>query len=181
MNEDSLKNEVREYLNSDFDIREEVKGSHIVTSEKVRIDFLIYPKAHLIEQNFEKFWIGIEVKSPISQKDGTKLAWQAITYKQSIFENEITPAFILTYPSIVEFYNTLKVLNEANGRHYDYREGRVVAQLLQIANVGYLRLGKNGHWSLKFASEQYYYDSRKGKGQIKNLGVTKHVGSTKRT
>lgn len=181
MNEDSLKEEVLKCLNSDFIIREEVEGCHIVTGEKVRIDFLIYPREHLIEQKFERIWIGIEVKAPKTQKDGTRLAWQAITYKQSIFDENISPAFVLTYPNIIEFYDVLKVLNEINGRHFEYREGRIVAQLLQKANVGFLHLGKNGHWSLKFASQQYYYDSRKGKGQIINLGVTKHVGSTKRT
>lgn len=183
MNEEALKTKVRHYLSPDFIIREEVEGVHIVTGEKVKIDFLIYPKQHLLENGFEDFWVGIEVKSPNvkeSHKNGTKIAWQAITYKQSIFEEKINPAFVLTYPRITEFYKNLNVLNETTGTTFTHNEGRNVGQLLQRANVGHLELRKDCYWSLKFESEQFYYSNKKGKGQVKNLGVTVHVGSTKR-
>lgn len=183
MHEDELKKIVKNILAEHFVIQEEVRGSHLISGEKVIIDFLIFPKPTLTDRGFEEFWIGLEVKSPRvkeADKNGLKLAWQAITYSHSEFD-EIKPALILVYPPIMEFFPEITVLNETNGKNHKYNEGYNVARLLQRANVGDLKIYKNNEWSISFASMQYYFSSNKGRGNVKNVGFTKQIGSTRRS
>jgi hypothetical protein len=106
-NEDCLKNKIKEMLDDDFILRDSVKGINPVENKKVIIDYMLYPKIHLIENGFDPHWVGVEIKyiKDFSESDRGKksqLLWQAITYSQSIFdidsENKgIRPHFVVAY------------------------------------------------------------------------------------
>ncbi|WP_406639039.1 hypothetical protein [Pectobacterium brasiliense] len=60
--EAELKEWMFNLLKYDFHIYQEVTGTHITENLKVRIDYVLYPKAHLVKQGFEPAPFGIEVK-----------------------------------------------------------------------------------------------------------------------
>jgi len=62
MTETEHSSNIKQCLESDFNILQEVEGVHIVEKKKVRIDFLIQPKKHVIEAGFDDCWVGIGVK-----------------------------------------------------------------------------------------------------------------------
>jgi hypothetical protein len=182
MNEDELKAVVRSVLGSDFLMKEEVDGLHLLTGEQVKIDFLLYPKDHLIASGFERIWVGIEVKSPNVKepvKNGLKLAWQAITYTQSEF-GDIRPAFVLVYPHLKEFFPLLTAINTQNDCKYNHSDAHLLTCFVQKGNVGYLETSRDGAWKIAFGASALYYSSKRGKGLVKNLGQTKLVGTSKR-
>jgi hypothetical protein len=61
-NEDCLKNKIKEMLDDDFILRDSVKGINPVENKKVIIDYMLYPKIHLIENGFDPHWVGVEIK-----------------------------------------------------------------------------------------------------------------------
>jgi len=187
MNEPQLKKLFRDKLKSEFIIKPDVKGNFLVDNTDVEVDFLIYPKDHLIKNGFDEFWIGIEVKSPSVKepvKQGLKVAWQAITYAQSEFTDNksepnierIRPAFVLIFPHISEFFPKIKAVG-VKGAIYDFNQSYVINSLMQKGNVGNFELNSTGdEWRISFGGGQLYYSTKKGKGKVLNLGVKRHVG-----
>ncbi len=57
---------IQKILGADFELLPEVNGRNMVEERKVRIDFLAYPKKHLIENGFDNRVFGIEAKSIIT-------------------------------------------------------------------------------------------------------------------
>lgn len=134
---------------------------------KVIIDFLMYPKKHLLDKGFHAGWFGVEVKAPGNDgaKKGLQVAWQAITYSQSEFD-DIRPNFVLIYPPLAEFLG---------GQHEAYH----VMCLLQKANVGYIEINeKRGQWKIKFGANAYFY-SDKGLSKTPTIATKRNVGSWK--
>ncbi|MBC8434394.1 MAG: hypothetical protein H8D96_21000 [Desulfobacterales bacterium] len=187
MNEITLKKILHRALNNDFVVRPDVKGRFLVDNSPVEIDFLIYPRDHLINNGFEKFWIGVEVKSPDVKepvKQGLKVAWQAITYAQSAFTDignlltieNIRPSFVLIYPPIWEFFPKIKAVGPRNN-YYEYNQSYLLNSLIQKGNVGNMVLDKDlQNWEIEFSGSQYYYSTKNGRSKIINLGTKKHVG-----
>lgn len=63
LDENQLKDLLILKLSSDFDIRPNVDGIHIVETKPVKIDFLLKAKSHLVEKGFTSDWFGVEVKN----------------------------------------------------------------------------------------------------------------------
>lgn len=167
MNEAELKKYLLMHFGKDFQVREEVEGHFLVDGSKVIIDFLMYPREHMLDRGFHAGWFGVEVKSPEkngSQK-GLQVAWQAITYSQSEFNNN-RPAFVLIYPPLAEFLG---------GQLHAYN----VMCLLQKANVGYIEIDeKKAQWRIKFGANAYFY-SDKGLSKTPTIATKRNVGSWK--
>lgn len=76
---------LQELLQDDFNILNDKCGHSLIENTGVKIDHLLYPKSHLIENGFDPGWVGIEVKH-FSEEDGSGKAaetfWQAISYNQ---------------------------------------------------------------------------------------------------
>ncbi|MDA1330419.1 MAG: hypothetical protein O3B43_05080, partial [Chloroflexi bacterium] len=88
--ENALKSDLISVISQDFEILEEVSGKVLVTQEAVRIDYLAYPRPHIVEMGFAYKWFGIEVKyfpdfHNHDRGKKAKLIWQAINYAQSEF------------------------------------------------------------------------------------------------
>lgn len=168
--EEELKTYLVSRFQESFFINEEVKGVFLVDRTPVRIDYLMFPKPDLIEKGFIRAWFGVEVKSLGSIKNrakkGIATCWQSITYSQSLFGN-VRPIFVLMFPSFDAF---------TIGRERDGHD-RYLMALLQKANVGGIYFQRN-KWSIKFAAGIYFSQDR-GLGNVKNVGLKRHVGTKK--
>ncbi|MBW1682873.1 MAG: hypothetical protein JRJ35_11260 [Deltaproteobacteria bacterium] len=172
--EDRLKDILEQSLEKDFILKREKVGYHLLEQRKVRIDFLLYPKQHLIENGFEPIWFGCEVKSPAVKKEPQKnvmdLAKQCIDYTESKIDG-IIPSFALMFPSMYHFFHAKNLLTqEYQSFLYYFRS------FIQRLKVGTLHIFSPGDWAIRFGS-QYYYTTKKGKGRVKNLGTKRHIGS----
>ncbi|QGY41559.1 hypothetical protein GM415_16000 [Pseudodesulfovibrio cashew] len=166
MNEPDLKALLETHLAQFFKIIPEVEGRFLVDNTPVIVDYLLYPSEALITQGFDARWVGVEVKSPIQKKKSklSRVAWQSITYAQSEFGDYGRPMFVLTFPSVEYF-----VPPEERLAIYH------MLPLLQHANVGALHI-KEDYWKMTFG-HQLYFNSRKGKGRVKNLGLKRNCGN----
>lgn len=185
MQEEYYKKQLIKTLTDDFIIEEEVSGVYPIGNTRVVLDFLLYPRKSLIERGFDSIYFGIETKSPISKNSGAKCIdamWQAHTYSLSIF-NQITPAFVLLYPPPVdEFvkyeFNNEKDSDSCNMAKLTYKH--TLLRVMQRGNVGCLYIGDD-EWRIYFGVGGSYFSSKKGKGKVKNLGVVRYVGNSRRT
>jgi hypothetical protein len=167
--ESQLKNEIRTALKEDFRIYEEVSGVSIVENSVLRIDFMCYPGDELISRGFDRAWFGIEAKSPDSKepwKKGMRFAWQAINYSQCDFYNIGRPAFVLMYPGVQKFFQLKDHIIA----------GLLFKSFIIKSNIGELVIDDRFGWSIRFADQRYFRKDL-GKGNVKNLGLVKHIGS----
>lgn len=89
--EPDLKTFLTAQLDNDFFIRREVWGMHLITREKVKADFVLQPKSHLLGQGFDDGIFVVEVKavygSNLSPRTRMEHAiTQSATYVQSRFD-----------------------------------------------------------------------------------------------
>ncbi|MEL7641528.1 MAG: hypothetical protein AAGU21_17985 [Solidesulfovibrio sp.] len=183
MDESFYKQQVLSVLGNDFIIYEQVEGVFPIGNIKVVIDFIVFPKNHLLEKGFEPIYVGIEVKSPTSKKPESKFidaVFQAHTYSLSLFDGRHL-AFVLLYPPIDDFIGLEKSnKNQSPSVDIEKQTFRVtVERMAQRANVGFLKI-KDSSWKIFFSGQCSYYTSRGGKKDIKNIGSVRYVGNTKR-
>jgi len=149
--EDDIKNAIASTMSDDFILSPEVWGNCIIDGTRVRIDFMAYPKQHLIDLGFDAQWFGIEAKS-LLRRDGNpihglgkinQLIWQVISYAQSTFnidQARIRPMFVLICTDRVP---------------YEYcKEWKTLIGLAQYGNVGMLDLAPR--WSIHFSNALYF-------------------------
>jgi hypothetical protein len=174
MNESDLKSCFVEHFTKDFTVIDEVPGRFLVDGSKVAIDYFLYPKPDLIAKGFVAEWFGVEVKSPDREgaKKGLRVAWPAITYRQSEFEDhrigqdKIRPAFVLIYPPLANFLGS-------------QREAYYIVCLLQKANVGYVEIdAQKGRWHIRFGANSYFHSER-SLSKTLNVSTKRNVGSWK--
>lgn len=104
MSESLLTAELIRRLTPDFELRREVRGTHHLNGDGVRIDLLARGKPHLVESGFTDQWFGIQCKWADriggTTSKTTRMVWQSITYAQSMFTIDgvpIRPAFVAVY------------------------------------------------------------------------------------
>lgn len=144
MSEWTLKKRLQESLENDFMILSEVEGLHPINNHKVRVDFMLKARNHLVEKGFTDEWFGVECKwasGVIGQTSKiTRMFWQSITYAQSIYcieGNSITPKFVAVFvPDQLEM---------SIERHF-----KTLSQLALYGNVGELYFYRDGSWGIKF-------------------------------
>lgn len=174
--EDGLKTWMFDTLKNDFYIYPEVVGTHITEGLKVRIDYVLYPKPHLVEHGFEAAAFGIEVKYLNQEKDFAHKAsrgiWQSISYNDcefSINKKRFRLKFCLLFSNL-SFRNEAEIL-ELNSDHVDEKHMKWIGMLnvANHANVGTLNItGTNEKvigWSMRFAGG-VYFSYRKNKNEV---------------
>lgn len=170
MSEADIKLLVKAKLGEDFVLIEEVPGRHLIEQSPLRIDFLAFQKQHLINAGFGEFWFGIEAKeireSTTQTKKINRLIWQCITYAQSEFQS---PAGIHRPPFVLLCVNT-----EPKHEDHCFEQWLRLTHFAQYGNVGVMEL--QPYWKIRFGSCRYY-GKKEGKGNVKNLGVKRYVGS----
>jgi hypothetical protein len=167
MNEQELKIQFVSAMECDFLIKKDVPGQFLVDKTKVIVDYLLFPKSHLVQKGFSPKWFGVEVKSPDGEgaKKAIRVAWQSITYSQSEFEG-CRPEFVLIYPPLANFF-------EKPGDAY------YLVCMLQKANVGYMEINpEKNRWKIKFGAN-LYFSSENGLSSTPNAGLKRYVGSWK--
>ncbi len=175
LTEEELKEILEKTLSNDFIIEKDKPGFHLLEQRKVVIDYLLYPKKHLIDSGFDDVWFGCEVKSPVGKKEAHKklldFAKQSIDYTESDFEGTI-PVFVLMFPSMSHFFG-----DEGDGdlQHAHYF-CHLFRAFIQRFKVGTLSINHREKWSISFGSQRYY-SKTKGRSKVVNLGKKRHIGS----
>ncbi len=158
-----LKKKFLQIAKDDFLILPEVKGEELLHHKKVIIDFMLYPKLHLVKAGFDPKWFGVEVKHfGVAGETGkmSRFIWQSITYVQSKFqvdEKVVSPAFVLGFSDVY------KVNDNNSSRDSGYLSQLLgMLRLAGLAHVGTfdeISPSKNnslGGWNIAFSSSSYF-------------------------
>lgn len=176
MNETELKKLFYTTMVADFHIAPEVWGVHIIEKQRVRADFIMRPKPHLITAGFDDVYLAAEIKSPGGRDlfKGNQTMWQAATYVQSIFGGKVRPAFGVVFPDLAAFCDAQK--HEMGINMPEGLGMRLMAHIGQFMNVGFVELDNqipNG-WSIVIGAQRYF-SKRYGKSNL-NL-IKRYVGN----
>lgn len=177
-----LKKELVALLAEDFEILPEAEGKWPLDGSKCKIDFLLHPKPNIVKRGFRATAFGIEVKSPVSKESVKKLldcVLQSYTYTLCEF-NGIRPDFVLIYPESKCFFD-YDFENKYQGdkrNKYHPDEVKLLRRLMQRANVGELICSETYRYIIQFAASRFF-DPIRGQVEVKNLGMTRRVGSRK--
>lgn len=188
-NEPKLTKWLIEFLNEDFHIAPELKGQYILTKKNIKVDLMLYPKRHLIENGFAKEYFAIEVKYIEPNHDlfrkASEMFWQTMTYKDSIFKiknKEIIPKFTLIFTNL-SFDNQREKLKcrvdfdmSSMWRAYTHLASHAGVGLLQIlepkVDFKTKEISKIG-WKMFFATREYFTKDRQGNYTLNNEHVAK--------
>lgn len=163
------------HLSEDFELYPEVAGRHVAEGVRVIIDYLAYPKPHLLANGFVPAHFGIEVKY-LGQADGfshkaARGLWQTVSYTDSEFyldDVTIRPKFALLFSNI-SFESEHQLLNRLGMElENDRALWSGLLQLANHANVGTLEIkGPRDAWKgwkMAFSGGMYFYRNHyKGK------------------
>jgi len=180
--EPELKRDLVALLANDFEITAEAEGLWPLDGSICFLDFLLRPKAHIIEMGFGAAAFGIEVKSPVSSESVKKLldcVLQSYTYTLCDFAG-VRPDFVLIYPEAQCFfdYDFHKKYKGSERSKYKAEEVKIVRRIMQRANVGELVLSEKNRYEIRFAASRYF-DPVHGQTRVENLGMTRRIGSRK--
>lgn len=166
-NEKELKDWFFERFHSDFLIYEEVSGVHLAEKVNVRIDFILYPKPHLIENGFIDQPFGVEVKyfkqeSGFTHKTSRGL-WQAISYNDCLFsikDHEFKTKFCLLFSNLSFSAETALIKNLGYEWENDQAEWSGMLHVANHARVGILSISGDKAsmkgWKISFAGGTYF-------------------------
>lgn len=171
MSEPKVKQYLVDCLQDSFELVQEQTGVDPITGEKGRIDFLAYPKGHLIDRGFVPQWFGVECKykDEFSGSAINMLFAQAVTYRRMIFNGVGLPfVFIFSNEQVYK---------------YTWRKRAHVDQWITLLNsyqylhIGELRIEKD-HWALRFGHmNSPYFDSKTMARGHGNHGLAMYVGN----
>ncbi len=176
--ETELKRVLTAVLLPDFHIASEVWGTHIAEQRKIRADYIIRPKAHLVKRGFDDGYIAVEVKAPqgVDLFRASSTMWQCATYVQAMYWNKVRPIFGFVFPSLYDFSGN--VSSSSKDLHEQYKAGgaRMLAHIGQFMNVGFLDTSPTNlaDWSIRIGGERYF-SQKYGKSQL-NL-IKRYVGN----
>jgi hypothetical protein len=156
------------HLAEDFELHPEVAGRHVPEGVRVIIDYLAYPKPHLLAHGFAPAHFGIEVKY-LGQADGfshkaARGLWQTVSYTDSEFYlggAAIRPKFALLFSNI-SFESEHQLLNRLGMElENDRALWNGLLQLANHANVGTLEIKGPREawkgWKMAFSGGMYFY------------------------
>lgn len=176
MTESDLKCAFVRDFGRDFIIHKEVPGVNAVEEKPVVVDFLIRPKQHLLDRQFDDAWIGVEVKHLKSYKlsEVNALAWQALSYAQSRFNVEsleVRPMFVLMHANLslnLQFAKINGMPDDSSG----------VISFIERGNVGWIEMDKRYQWRIGFGSHGYF-NAKYGRTAIVTLGRKRNAGNVR--
>lgn len=165
--EPALKQFLRELLEPDFFIRPEITGKHIVTGERVKADYMLQPKSHLIEAGLEDCKFVIEVKGVYgnNQSPRTRMEHaitQAATYVQSRFEFG-RPAFAILFPAFGVFLGEqfISIVDRRDRELVLTNVIRSVQNMAMFQHVGCLEVDENYYtkaleWKISMGGQRLF-------------------------
>jgi hypothetical protein len=170
--EPELKEWLELHLAQDFILWPEVVGKHTSEGVRVQIDYVAYPRQHLIDHGFAPVYFGIEVKY-LDQTEGfthkaSRAVWQTVSYTDSVFsvDGEMRRLKFALLFSNLGFEGELALLeNLGMQRENEWVTWKSLLQLANHANVGTLDiLGTRDAWrgwSMAFSSGRYFRRTKK--------------------
>lgn len=166
---------VMEQLSPYFFIKQEVPGTHIRGKRK-RIDMIIYPRQHLIDNEFPKIPVGIEIKTNVlldgNKKQIIELYHQAIGYRHTLFDlktgSQLLP-MILIYPPMQNF---LKNESTEFSSGFTYVSSRLAGKYF-IAEL-FLERDCEYKFKIELCGSTYYKFNGTGKRFNLNWGFEKY-------
>ncbi len=189
--ENKYKQYIIKKLSPLFHIKEEVDVINKQIDKKFRLDILLSPKEEAIKLGLEPdLLFGIEVKDPETQSENDdsvkkliKCVMQAHSYTNCKFNGKVI-RFVAICPDVDFFYKCyLKQKGISNNR--DYNEGYIAGQksmlrrLMQELNVPELIFIKDqNRFEIRY-NASYYFCSKRGRSNIRNLGENRRYGSYK--
>ena len=165
--EKELKNWFMANLKNDFHIYSEVPGVHLAENVNVRIDFILYPKEHLISNGFVEEPFGVEVKY-FKQEDGfthktSRGIWQTISYNDCLFDikgKKFKTKFCLLFSNLSFPFESALIKNFGNEWENDQIEWKGMIHVANHARVGTLSINGNKDgltgWGIMFAGGTYF-------------------------
>ena len=186
--EAELKRKFESVIGDDFFFRREVKGHDLVAQAGVRVDYLIYPKKHLIDNGFPEGYFAVEVKFFQAPKDSDngksyelkreRTMAQCVSYAHSTFR--VRGRDILPLACLLHF--------AADDGYCDDMFGWVgmMAGVLRNLNVGIFSAHRNyPHddapygWGIRFGGSLCrLYNTTSGlSGGTPRLGILRRYGS----
>jgi hypothetical protein len=163
-----LRTWLDDWLHEDFDVWPEVVGKHLTEGSRVKIDYILKPKDHLVRAGFKPGPIGLEVKYlPIEHgfsPKASRFVWQAVSYTDCEFDLAGKPVRL---PRVLLFSNIsfdgerglLKGIDHSAFSN-DQAKWNALLELANHANVGALEIyGTREHyygWRIAFATGTYF-------------------------
>ena len=197
--EEELSAFVREYPKHDFELFAEVEGIGYVqgTPRRVRLDYLIRPKQHLLDAGFVDQYMGIEVKL-LDYEGGKRFSgksakgvFQALSYWYSSAtwhppseKEPVELACVLLFTNLSFEDERRQVFNTYNQRYHVY--WRALIALAQQANVGELLILDHGPrkkgWGIDFVGSRYFSKRPSGGFRLTNPNLInrKRIGNAGR-
>ena len=154
-------------LSSDFYIYPEVNGIHLSENVNVRIDYILFPREHLVEAGFETSYFGVEVKY-FNQESGfthktSRGLWQTISYNDSIFylnNRKIKLKYSLIFSNLSFSKELMLIKNYGHETENDKLEWRGMIHVANHARVGEFEIKGDKEeykgWSIKFSGGTYF-------------------------
>lgn len=164
---------LKSHLHADFILHQEVRGRHLAENLGVRIDFVAYPKQHLIDAGFEAGPFGIEVKfiDPMNgfSRKASRAFWQTVTYTDSEFYVDGKPVrlnFAMLFSNL-GFDAEYKLLASD-----DVEQWRAFVNLAHHSKVARLEVkgtkARLEQWTIMFSSNAYFYRKAEfGTGEVR--------------
>lgn len=165
--EKELKKWFSYHMQKDFYIYPEVSGTHLAENVGVRIDYILFPKAHLIAEGFVEEPFGVEVKY-FKQEEGfthktSRGIWQTISYNDCLFEingKQFKTKFCLLFSNLSFPAEAALVKNLGYEWENDQIEWSGMIHVANHARVGTLSVNGdkqslNG-WGIRFAGGTYF-------------------------
>ncbi len=165
--EEELKQWFKANLSDDFEIYEEVWGTHLAEDVNVRIDFILYPKEHLIAEGFITEPFGVEAKY-FKQESGftrktSRGIWQAISYNDCVFHldnQNFKIKFCLLFSNLSFSEESKLIKNFGLETENDTVEWSGMLHVANHARVGKLSVrGDKGGirgWTIGFVGGSYF-------------------------
>lgn len=149
-------------FSKDFIIEREVWGEYEadIAPKRPRIDFMIYPKPHVLALSFPPVWVGVEAKAPKDDRQAIEVIQQAENYRMAIFSRpdanivNVRPDMVLIYPAIDFFFRSPD----------DAKLLKMHAHKSRVGSIRYHQKTpwRDAHWSIKFADETAFFYSDTG-------------------
>lgn len=171
--EDELKQWLDGWLERDFEVWREVRGRHLTEDARVQADYVLAPRAPLVDAGFKPGYFGLEVKylplvHGFSPK-ASRFVWQAVSYTDCSFDLDGKPVRLprVLLFSNLSFEHELRQLRHLGSpRSNDRSKWDALVELANHANVGQLEiLGDRDSWrgwKISFAGGTYFSQTSNG-------------------
>ena len=155
-------------IERDFEVAREVRGRHLTEQVRVKIDYVLIPRPHLIAHGFKPDPIGLEVKYlPLDHgfsPRASRFIWQAISYTDCEFDlrgqtTRLPHVLLFSNLSFDDEQRQLRGITDSPVAN-DRAKWNALLELANHANVGSLQMSgsraRNDGWRITFATGVYF-------------------------